>query len=289
MSKVQTEKRKTFTFHVSGRSSDFITPSFGFGCLFNCTYCTCKRHIPDGLKIATNPMDIMTELNSHVLFCDIEKPNQTDPEYVTYDISCNEDFALHYKYHPWQKIFEFFRDHPRAKATLATKTIPVEFLKFNPQRKVRIRFSLMPQRISSILEPNTAKIQSRLNAINDFIDAGYEVHVNFSPVVVYEGWGNDYRELFKLLDQAVRPEYKEQVLAEVIFLTHNRRKHEYNIENQLPGEDLIWTPHLQETKISQVSQQKNLRYQRGIKKDFVNAFIEVHDEVIPWNRIRYIF
>ncbi|MFN9952694.1 MAG: lyase, partial [bacterium] len=79
-----------------------------------------KRHKPEGLSVATNTMDILTEINSHVFFATVEKPNQTHPDYITYDISCNEDFALHAKYHDWKRIFEFFRDHPLAMGSFAT-------------------------------------------------------------------------------------------------------------------------------------------------------------------------
>ena len=102
-------KRKEMKIRPSGRSSDYISPSFGYGCLFDCSYCYMKRHLPKGLSIATNTEDILTEINSHVYFADVEKPNQTHSEYITYDISCNEDFALHAKYHEWEKIFTFFK------------------------------------------------------------------------------------------------------------------------------------------------------------------------------------
>lgn len=39
----------------SGRSSDFISPSFGYGCLLNCSYCITPDTLittPDGLKKA---------------------------------------------------------------------------------------------------------------------------------------------------------------------------------------------------------------------------------------------
>lgn len=39
----------------SGRSTDFISPSFGYGCLFNCTYCVTPDTListPKGLKKA---------------------------------------------------------------------------------------------------------------------------------------------------------------------------------------------------------------------------------------------
>lgn len=278
--------RKTFTIRESGRSSDYITPSFGYGCLFNCSYCYMKRHVPNGLTIAKNPNEILTEINNHVMFAEVEKPNQTHEEYITYDISCNEDFALHHKYHNWEMIFEFFKNHPKAMATFATKTIPVEFLKYNPEGKVRIRFSLMPQNIANILEPNTAKIIDRIKAVNAFIESGYDVHLNFSPVVYYDKWLQDYEELFSMCDDYI--DYKDQVKAEVIFLTHNEKKHYDNLRNNLPGEDLLWRPAIQESKISQYGG-KNIRYALEHKAEWINEWRALHDRVIPWNSIRYIF
>jgi spore photoproduct lyase len=247
-----------------------------------------KRHKSKGLSVAKNIGTILTNISNHAWFEEVEKPNQTDPEFITYDISCNEDFALHAKYYDWRKIFQFFVDHPIAKATLATKIIPTEFLEFNPKKKVRIRFSLMPQRLKEILEPNTPDIIDRIKAIDAFIEAGYDVHVNFSPVIIYDKWKEDYQELFQMLDDYVEDYHKEMVKAEVIFLTHNKDKHQYNIENNIPGEDLLWTPNIQEDKKSQYGGE-NIRYDRNYKRILIDEFRDLHDKIIPWNKIRYIF
>lgn len=240
-------------------------------------------------------MDILTEINSHVFFADVEKPNQTHPEYITYDISCNEDFALHAKYHEWEKIFAFFRDHPLAMGSFATKYVNKDLLKFNPEYKIRIRFSLMPEKLRQILEPNTSTIEERLSAVTLFSMTNYDVHVNFSPVIVYDGWLDDYRELFERINwHAATWNAKPENLAwarckaEVIFLTHNKDKHEYNLQNSIMGEDLLWRPDIQEPKESQYGG-KNTRYAQGYKQRYIEEFTKVHDEVIPWNSIRYRF
>jgi spore photoproduct lyase len=273
----------------SGRSTDFIAPSFGHGCLYNCSYCYMKRHKPEGLTIATNPMDILTAINNHVWFADVEKPNQTG-EYITYDISCNEDFALHAKYHDWERIFEYFRDHPLAMGSFATKYVNYDFLKFNPQGKVRIRFSLMPEKWRKILEPNTSSLDERLHSVVDFINAGYEVHLNFSPVIVHDNWLTEYEFLFDIIDKHCYIHHWPQnsIKAEVIFLTHNKKKHEYNLEHKLPGEELIWKPEIQETKISQYGGE-NIRYVSSDKSRYIEEFRKLHGDIIPWNTIRYIF
>ena len=52
---VQKVTRKTMTIRPSGRSTDFISPSFGFGCVYNCSYCVTLDTLittPTGLKKA---------------------------------------------------------------------------------------------------------------------------------------------------------------------------------------------------------------------------------------------
>lgn len=270
----------------SGRSTDFISPSFGYGCLYNCTYCYMKRHLPEGLTIATNIGDILTAINQHAYFTHVDKPNQTHDKYITYDISCNEDFALHAKYHDWQRIFEFFVDHPVAFGSFATKYVNEAFLNYNSKQKIRVRFSLMPQIFADELEPNTSKIIDRIKAIDKFIDAGYDVHINFSPVIVTDNWLKYYEQLFQLVDENVK--HKDIVKAEVIFLTHNADKHLYNINNNLSGENLIWNPDIQETKQSQYGG-INLRYHHILKTNYIHQFLQIHKDIIPWNYVRYIF
>jgi len=273
----------------SNRSTDFIAPSFINECAFNCTYCYVKRHNAEYITIAKNTLDILTEINSHAYFSTVEKPNQTG-EYVTYDIGCNSDIALHAKQLEWKTIFKFFKDHPLAMGSFATKYVNDELLNYNPENKIRIRFSLMPEDWRELLEPNTSDIQSRLNAVSRFIDAGYEVHLNFSPVIVHDHWLAKYEFLFNLVGSYARRNNwdNESVKAEVIFLTHNEEKHKYNFKHNLPGEGLLWVPKIQESKVSQYGG-KNIRYEHNKKADYIRQFVELHDKIIPWNTIRYCF
>ena len=282
--------RKSMQIRPSGRSTDFISPSFGHGCLYNCNYCYLKRHKATGLDIATNTSQILTEINSHCAFAEVEKPNQTHPEFITYDISCNEDFALHAKYHQWEEIFDFFRKHPVAMGSLATKYVNKKLLSFNPEGKVRIRFSLMPQVYSDQLEPKTSSIKERLEAVHLFKQAGYDVHLNFSPVIVNKNWLSHYKDLFLQVAYYAKLNRwdNNSVKAEVIFLTHNARKHLDNIQNELPGEDLIWVPQVQESKNSQYGG-VNIRYKHKLKAKWIREFTELHDLILPWNEIRYSF
>lgn len=282
--------RKALEIKPSGRSTDFLTPSFIFGCGFNCSYCYCKRHKTEGVDIATNTLEILTAVDHHAWFADVEKPNQTHPKYVTYDIGCNSDMALHAKNYEWGTVFEFFKQHPIAMGSFATKYVNDDLLKYNPEGKMRIRFSVMPVDYMNILEPHTSTLAERLMAVKNFQDAGYEVHLNFSPVIVNTDWLKNYEYLFNMINLCANI-YRwdvSSVKAEVIFLTHNEGKHLYNLEHKLPGESLLWQPEIQESKVSQYGG-KNIRYKAGLKKQYIDQFVELHDKYIPWNTIRYIF
>ena len=172
--------------------------------------------------------------------------------------------------------------------SFATKFVNKKLLSFNPEGKIRIRFSLMPQKMSDIHEPNTSKIIDRIRAINDFIEAGYDVHINFSPVIVTDTWIEDYTQLFEGVDAIVDRKYKHKVLSEVIFLTHNFKKHADNMLAHPATEEDLWVPSKQEAKISQYGGE-NVRYKLGFKSEYIREFTELHNQIIPWNTIRYIF
>lgn len=285
------QNTKTLHIRLNGRSADYITPNFIYGCAGGCrnSYCYVMRHNPDSLYINSNIDQILELIEQHVAGLPDKTSNQTDDKYWTYDIGCSTDVCLHWGHTDWLKIFEFFKNHPRAKATFATKYVNLKLLNFEPEQKIRIRFSLMPANISNILEPKTSPVMDRIKAVNKFIQSGYEVHLNFSPIVAYQGWLDDYADLFEELNKQIDDEHKSSVKAECIFLTHSERQHARNIlENRVESEALIWTPQIQEDKVSEYGGDA-VRYKVRVKSNFIKRWRELHDKMIPWNTIRYIF
>ena len=214
-----------------------------------------------------------------------KEPNQTHNKYYTYDFSCNEDYVLHARYHDWEYLFDYFKNEPKAMGTAATKYVNKKLLSYNPNRKIRIRFSIMPQIMSDILEPGTSKIIDRIKAINDFYEAGYDVHINYSPIIVYKDYIEDYVKLFKLVDMNVDNSIKNKVKAECIFLTHNSKMRKLNPKQV---DELLWTPENQEIKVSEYGN-TNIRYERKLKKQYINNFLTMHKDKLPWQEVRYIF
>jgi spore photoproduct lyase len=215
--------------------------------------------------------------------------DQIDPEYWVYDIGENSDLSVDAMISDnVRDLVGLFRELPNAKASFATKYVNRELLEYDPQGKTRIRFSLMPERMARLVDVRTSPVHERIAAINDFVAAGYEVHVNFSPVIVVDGWQADYDELLRQLDAALSSAAKAQLAAEIIFLTHNEQLHEVNLRWHPKAEASLWRPALQERKRSETGG-LNVRYKAGPKQTYVRALCEQIAERLPYCRVRYAF
>jgi spore photoproduct lyase len=284
--------KKSLYAEPNTRSSDFIAPSHSNGCAMSCSYCYVPRQKGYANPITTfvNIEQISAYLTRHAAKLGWkQQPNQIDPQYWVYDLGCNSDCSADALISDnTRDLVALFRTLPNAKASFATKYVNRDLLSYDPQRKTRIRLSLMPQRIAKVVDVRTSPMAERIGSVNDFYAAGYEVHLNFSPVIYYEGWQVDYRELFNELAQALRPEVKAQLGAEIIFLTHNEKLHQINLGWHPKGEELLWKPELQEVKYSQMGG-RNLRYKRGFKAGLVEEFTSLLHECLPECQVRYAF
>ncbi len=284
--------RKTFDIRENGRSADFIAPGQANGCAMACVYCYVPRHkgFANLVTLFVNIERVEQAIRKHAQkLGPKQQPNQTDPVYWTYDLGensdCSADALLSDNI---RDLVAFFRSDPLAKGTFATKFVNRELLDYDPQGKTRIRFSLMPAAVSKVVDVRTSPIAQRIAAVNDFVAAGWEVHLNFSPVIVTEDWQEKYVELFQQIDDVLGDAAKRQLAAEVIFLTHNAELHEVNVAWHPKGEALLWRPELQEEKRSLMGG-RNLRYKSGYKGGLVREFNALAAKHLPYCRIRYSF
>src|SRR3712207_8881373 len=185
-------------------------------------------------------------------------------------------------------LVALFRDLPGAKASFATKWGNRDLLDYDPRGRTRVRFSLMPRAVSKLVDVRTHPVEHRIAAIDDFVAAGYEVHVNFSPVIVHDGWLDAWDELLGELDAGIGDAARAQLKCEVIFLTHNDRLHETNLGWHPRAEELLWRPGVQEPKRAQTGGWE-LRYPRGDTGPARRQFTELVARRMPSCEIRYAF
>jgi spore photoproduct lyase len=284
--------KKGLTMRPNGRSAHFIAPSTSNGCAMACAYCYVPRR-----KGYANPISIFVNIEETCAAIErharrqgvLTAPDQIDPQHWVYDIGENGDLSVDASIcDNVLDLVGLFRRLPNAKGSFATKFVNRDLLSYDPQNKTRIRFSLMPEKIAKVVDVRTSPIAERIAAVNEFVQAGYEVHLNFSPVIVYEGWEQDYQPLFEQIDDVLSPKAKDQLRAEIIFLTHNEQLHEVNLRWHPKAEEYLWRPDLQQVKRSEGGM-LNLRYKAAWKQQWLICFQNLLADTLPYCGVRYGF
>ncbi|ONG56089.1 spore photoproduct lyase family protein [Pseudoroseomonas deserti] len=284
--------KKGLDFRPNGRSADFIAPSTSNGCAMACAYCYVARR-----KGHANPVSVF--VNIEAICAAIARhaakqgrktvPDQVDPEAWVYDLGENGDLSVDAAISDnVRDLVALFRGLPQAKGSFATKAVNPALLGYDPQGRTRIRMSLMPPDLARLLDVRTAPVAERIAAIPELHRAGYEVHVNFSPVVLREGWEGEWGALFEMLDDCLPDAVKQQLAAEIIMLTHNETLHEVNMAWHPKAEALLWRPDIQEQKVSEGGG-ANLRYRTPWKRRWLDRFIALLAARMPYCRVRYAF
>ena len=276
---IKHQNTKTLVTKDNNNSANCIAPNLVYGCFGGCvdTYCYMSRYNGHRVFVNENVDDIF---NSVVEW---EKgftkvPDQQDPVYTMVDIACNTDLVLMQRYLP-EPLIDYLKrydNHPTLNSTMATKypsLLKLDVKKFN--KKPRVRVSLMPQRFADVLEPKMQKVARRIPEINRLKDLGWEVHVNYSPLVFYKKWKQDYSELFKMVKEIAGVNK-----CEVIALTNHANQMARSSDQARELMSLSY-----EVKNSSGV----MRYPLKHKTRLLEEFKELYSQYFDLDTIRYIF
>lgn len=284
--------KKSLSCLAYSRSCDWVAPSHSNGCALACAYCYVSRR-----KGYANPITTFVNIEQILRYIDRHatkqgpklEPNDVDDKFWVYELGCNSDCSVDAAVSEnIRDLIELFRRLPNAKCTFATKFVNRDLLAYDPRGKARIRFSLLPFAMAKLTDVRAAPVEERIGAINDFVAAGWEVNINFGPIIYSETWQSDYRELFAAVNDHLSPQSKAQMAAEVIFLTHNEKLHQLNEQWHPKAEEVLWRPEIQEKKISETGG-VNVRYKLTLKRDWVAQFRQMLQDDMPYCKIRYAF
>ena len=276
---IKVQKTKTLVTKDNNNSANCIAPNLIYGCFGGCvdTYCYMSRYNGKRVFVNENVDDIFNSVVEwEKSFTKV--PDQQDPVYTMVDIACNSDLVLMQKHLP-EPLIDYLKrydDHPQLNSTMATKypsLLKLNVTKFN--KKPRVRVSLMPQRFADVLEPKMQKVADRIPEINRLKDLGWEVHVNYSPLIFYKKWKEDYRELFKMVKDIAGVNK-----CEVIALT--------NHANQM-ARSSAEARELMSLSYEVKNKSGVMRYPLKHKTRLLEEFKELYSQYFNLDTIRYIF
>lgn len=276
---IKRQETKTLVTKPNNNSANAIAPNIIYGCFGGCvgTYCYMSRFNGKRVFVNTNVDDIVSSVFKWADTYN-KVPDQQDPVYKMVDIACNTDLVLMQKHLPinLEEYLMKYDAHSEVNTTMATKypgLLKLDVNHFN--KKPRVRVSLMPQSYSDILEPKMQSIESRIKDINRLKKLGWEVHINYSPVIIYKNFRQEYIDLFEQVK-------KEAGInkCEVIFLTNHPMQMERvdGLASEMMG------------KSNQVKNASGvMRYPLDYKSKAINIFKEEYAKFFNLDTIRYIF
>lgn len=169
-------EKKSLSARRNERSSDLIAPSTANGCAMSCSYCYVPRRkgYANPITVFANIEKITGYLERHAARQGVKSfANQCDPVDWVYDIGENSDCSADALVSDnVRDLVELFARIPNAKASFATKLVNRDLLGYDPRGGTRIRFSLMPEKTSRVVDIRTSEVSERIAALDDFVEAG---------------------------------------------------------------------------------------------------------------------
>ena len=219
------------------------------------------------------------------------------PDMITIDLGCDSDVVTsnsttthsNYHGHMVDVMNQIAESTSHIMTSFATKSAEIDnFITGckNPN-KHRIRLSISPEHHRQILEQNTSKIVDRLAAVNKLVDAGFEVHINLSPIVVTDNFEKEYDDLLNLINNTLTQKAKDQMAYEIIFLTHSEKLFAPMGECVPKAHNMMTDGPLK--LVPKWNKPAVLSYSRSDKNNLKKVMINLIEKNTPYSRIRYMF
>lgn len=196
---------------ISCRPSADYQFSLSSSCPANCEYCylqTTQGEKPY-MKIFLNIDEILKVIQYYI---DNNESNITSFECA----SITDPVALEHLSGNLKTCIEYFGKSNNGRLRLVTKFDNVDcFLNLEHNKHTKFRFTLNTHYVINNFEHNTATFNERIQAVKKIAAAGYPIGFIIAPIMIYDNWKNEYKNLFETLKVALS-DYKEEISFELI-------------------------------------------------------------------------
>lgn len=173
-----------------------------FNCLYDCSYCFLRGYL--------NAFGIVQFTNIDALLEEAEKFFRSSSNHMVYRVGTGEftdSLMFDRETGIGEKLIRLAAPHPHIMLELKTKSSNVEhLLGIEPKGNAVLSWSLASERNICRYERGTANLSERLQAVRKASDADFITAFHFDPVIIYEGWEEDYSALIDRLFEAANRE-----------------------------------------------------------------------------------
>jgi spore photoproduct lyase len=274
------ELKKPFVFIIE-ESRDFLKPcpctkghlscgywifNLGFGCPFDCSYCYLQQY--------TNSAGIILPVNLDDFFCQFDKFEKkiNRPIRIGTGEFC-DSLALDHITGYSTKLISYFRNKA-VLFELKTKSNKIDnILSQKAASNIIISWSLNPQKIIDSEEKGASKLKERLEAAKKIQKSGFKIAFHFDPIIYYDNWEKDYKDLIRQLYAEVKPPFAWISLG----MLRSNRQLKPIVEQRFPKSNIFYGELF-------MGKDKKLRYPKFLRKIIyqkINKWIKKLDQKTP--------
>lgn len=218
VSKKYAESKKTILLTVNSQKKlKVCKPSADYqfalssSCPGHCEYCylqTTQGEKPY-IKIFVNIEDILDVISEHI--------NNNMPKVTTFECgSITDPVATEHFTGNLKRCIEFFGNSEYGRLRVITKFDNIDsFLNIKHNNHTKFRFSINTEKIIRNYEHNTSGFEERIRAALKIAQAGYPIGFVIAPIMIYDGWKEDYEKLI-LNVKSYFNKYNDEITFELI-------------------------------------------------------------------------
>ena len=172
-----------------------------FNCFYNCAYCFLNSYLNAfGIVQFTNTENIFKEIDAFLDGADRELIYRIGSGEFTDSLMMDEVSGI------GKKLIERYSASPNVMIELKTKSDNIgHLLQIKNMGNAVLAWSLSTERNVSEYEMDSAPVHARINAARKACDAGYNLAFHFDPIIIYDRWEDDYKNLIGELFAGIDP------------------------------------------------------------------------------------
>jgi spore photoproduct lyase len=190
--------RKSKEFETCKPSAHYQLPLIS-SCPGLCEYCYLQTRLGPKpyVRVYVNLKEILEEAQRLV--------GMREPELTIFEGAATSDpLPIEWLTGSLKDTIEFFGRLERGRFRFVTKFSDVEpILEAQHQRRTTVRFSVNAEYIVKNFEHSTSSVDERISALKRVSDAGFKVGVMVGPIIIFEGWKEQYESLLQKLGEAL--------------------------------------------------------------------------------------
>jgi spore photoproduct lyase len=173
-----------------------------FNCIFNCSYCYMRSYLNSfGITQFINMEGLYESLAEFINTRDRDKIFRIGTGEFTDSMMIDEVTGI------GRRLIEIASSHKNIMMELKTKSSRIDhLLDIKDKGSAVMAWSLNTPVNIQRYEKDSASLEERISAARKAVSAGYFTAFHFDPIIIYEGWKEDYRKVIDLLFESVNPD-----------------------------------------------------------------------------------